>query len=94
MLCYKAAQVIACTKIDPKPWTFDGKSGVTHSAKLACLGSTGDVAVVLLKSKTAEELVAKVGKYSIGKPADVPISQVIPIFKAGEKKPSDYELVG
>jgi hypothetical protein len=94
MLVYKAQQVVACTKLEPKPWEMAGRSGVTHAAKLAVLGVNGDVENIKLKSKTAEELVAKVGKFTIGKAAEVPIFAVIPVFKQGDRKPSSYEFEG
>lgn len=94
MLVYKAAQVVACTKEDPKPWTMEGRTGVTHSAKLALLSTSGDVDQVRLKAKSAEELLAKVGRFSIGKPAEVVVTEVIPVFRAGDRRACSYEYVG
>lgn len=94
MLCYKATQVLACTKEEPKPWTFEGKTGTVFAAKLACLGAAGGVAEIKLKAKTEAELVAKIAKYSIGKAADVPVLEIVPIFKQGDRKASGYEYIG
>ena len=94
MLMFKAQQVIGCTRDEPKPWTMEGRSGTTHSARLALYGSTGEVAEIKLKAKTAEELTSKVAKYTIGKPAEVPLTGVVPVFRAGDKRPSGYEYVG
>lgn len=96
MLVYKAAQVVACVGQDPKPWTMrdkEGKelSGVNHTAKLAVFGVGADVATIILKCRTADELKAKMAKYTIGKPADIPIIGVVPVFHQGDRKPSGYE---
>lgn len=94
MLVYKAQQIVACVKDEPKPWSFDGKSGVSHSARLSCFGVDGSVASIRLKAKTAEELVLKVSKYTLGKSAEVPINEVTPVFKTGERRAASYEYVG
>jgi hypothetical protein len=91
MLCFKATQVLAVNINEPKPWEMGGKSGVSHSAKLAAIGPKGDLASITLKTKTADELKAKMALYVIGKPAEIPLEQVLPIFKSGERKPSAYE---
>lgn len=91
MLVFKAAQVIACNVQDPKEWTMNGRSGVTHSAKLAVIGPMADVASITLKAKTAEELKAKAAKYPIGKPAEVHVVDIVPVFKSGDRKASAYE---
>lgn len=93
MLTYKAAQVVACAKNEPKPWEFQGKSGVSHSAKLACLGTDGGAVSITLKAKTDEELSKKIAKLPVGKPAEIPVTEVVPVFRQGERKPSGYELV-
>lgn len=89
---FEAAQVVAIVKLEPKPWEMGGKSGVTHAAKLAAFGTSADVASITLKSKTAEELTAKIAKFPIGKPAVIPIVEIVPVFKAGERKAAGYEL--
>lgn len=94
MLVYKAAQVIACTRLEPKTWSMNGQNGTTHSAKMAVLGVDGTAENITLKAKTAEELNAKVAKYTLGKPGDVPIREVVPVFRSGDRKPSSYEFVG
>jgi len=94
MIVFKAAQVVGCSRLDPKDWEMEGRKGTTHSAKLAVVGPNADVATIVLKAKTADELNKKVGQYTIGKPADVAITQIIPVFKAGDKKAASYELIG
>lgn len=94
MLVYKAQQVIAATREDPKDWNFNGKTGTTHSARLACLGSDGNVATIKLKAKTEKELNEKVSRYTLGKAGEVPIHEIVPVFRQGDRKPSAYEYVG
>lgn len=91
-LIYKAAQVVAIVRNDPKPWTMDGRSGVSHSAKMAVIGTGAGVAEITVKAKTAEDLDKKLSKCVIGKPADILIEQVVPVFKAGDRKAASYEL--
>lgn len=92
MLVYKASQVVACVKEEPKSWTFQGREGVVHSAKLSVLGTDGGVASIRLKGKTAEELAAKISRVPIGKSAEIPILEVIPVFRSGDRKASGYEF--
>lgn len=92
MLTYKAQQVIAAVKNEPKPWEMGGRSGVSHSAKVAVLGQNAEVASITLKAKTAEDLDKKLAKYPLGKPSEIPIVEVVPVFRAGDRKPSAYEL--
>lgn len=92
MLVYKAAQVVACVKEDPKPWEMNGRKGVSHTAKLAVVSASGDVASIKLKSDSAEKLTEKVAKFTIGKPADIAIKEIVPVFKTGDRKPSGYEF--
>lgn len=99
MLVYKAAGVVACVAQEPKSWSMkdkDGKElqGTNHLAKLAVFGALGDVASITLKAKTAEELKAKMAKYTIGKPAEIPIVSITPVFRQGDRKPSGYEYIG
>jgi len=94
MLVYKAQQVVSATRNDPKAWEMNGQKGVSHTAKLAVISTGGDVAVITLKSKTADDLNAKVAKYGLGKAAEVPILSVNPVFRQGERKPSAYEYFG
>lgn len=96
MLMYKAMQVVACVAQEPKPWSLKGKdgkdlSGVNHSAKLAVFGADASATSILLKAKTDEELRRKMAKYTIGKPAEIPILGIMPIYHQGEHKPSGYE---
>lgn len=93
MLIYKAAQVIGVVKQEPKPWKMGDRSGVTFTAKMACVGAGMDTQCIVLKAKTAEELVAKVAKYTLGKPAEVPVLELVPVFKAGDRRASGYEMV-
>ena len=92
MLMYKAAQVVAVVKSDPKPWTMEGRTGVTHSAKMAVIGAAAGVAEITVKAKTAEELDKKLVKFVVGKPAEVAIEQVVPVFKTGDRRAASYEL--
>lgn len=92
MLTYKCAQVIAATPEEARDWEMNGKSGTTHSARLAVLSTSGAVAEIRVKAKTPEELKAKLSKYPIGKPAEVAIASVTPVFRAGDRKPSSYEF--
>jgi len=94
MLIFRSAQVVAIHKEDPKPWEMNGKTGVTHSAKLSCVGTRGDVAVIKLKAKTAEDLEKKIALYPAGKAADVIVLDVLPMFRPGERKASGYEFTG
>jgi len=92
MLMYKAMQVVAVTKNEPKPWKMEGREGVNHSAKMAVIGTAADVASITLKAKTADELTAKVAKYTVGKPAEIQILDVVPVFKTGDRRAASYEL--
>lgn len=91
-LVYDAAQVIGVVKLEPKDWDFGGKKGTTHAAKMAAYSASGDVANITLKAKTADELTKKVAQFTIGKPAKIAIREIIPVFKAGDRKPSGYEF--
>ena len=91
-LVYDAAQVVACVKEEPKDWEMNGKKGTTHSAKLAVVSASGDVASIKLKAKTAEDLTKKVAQFTLGKPAKIGIKEIIPVFRAGDRKPSGYEF--
>lgn len=93
MIVFKAAQVIGCSLNEPKDWEMNGRKGTTHSAKLAVVGPKADVASITLKAKTADDLKKKVAAFTIGKPADVEISEIIPVFKAGDRRAASYELV-
>lgn len=92
MLVYKAVQVIAIVKNEPKPWEMGGRSGVTHSAKMAVIGENADVASITLKSKSAEDLTAKIGRFHVGKPTEVRITDIVPVFKQGDRKAASYEF--
>ena len=83
----EAVSVVACVAQEPKPWEMGGKSGVTHSAKLAVVDDGAEVASIRLKAKTAEELKAKMASYTIGKPAKVRVYQIVPVFRTGDRKP-------
>lgn len=93
MLVYKAQQVVACVKEEPKPWKMEGREGVTHSAKLAVIGVNAEAASIRLKAKSADELAAKVAKYTVGKPAEIAVVEVIPVFRSGDRRAASYELV-
>jgi hypothetical protein len=97
-IVYKAQQVLGCTKEPPKPWEMEDerkkgvmRSGVTHKAFLACYGILGDVQNIMIKAKTAEELTAKVARFTVGKPAEIPVI-ALPVFKGDYKVPSSYEM--
>ncbi len=94
MLIYKAVQVVSINKNEPKPWEMGGKSGVAHSAQLACVSSTGEVSSIKIKAKTGEELDAKLKIFTPGKAAEIRIHDVVPMFRAGDRKASGYELIG
>jgi hypothetical protein len=53
----------------------------------------GKASNLKVKAKTAEDLVAKVGALTIGKPAELPVVEVVPVFRAGDRRASAYELV-
>jgi hypothetical protein len=91
MLQYNAAQVIACGSKDMKPWNINGKTGETHTAKLAVVSASGEATSIRLKAKTEKELTEKIAKYTVGKPAVIPITEVVPVFRAGDRKAADYE---
>lgn len=78
MLVYKAQQVIASQPYQEKPYSFTDdagkqRSGESKFADVTVLSVNGSVAVVRFKGKTKEEVVAKVGKLTIGKPAEIEI---------------------
>jgi hypothetical protein len=56
------------------------------------LSVSGAVAEIRVKAKTAEELKTKLSRYPIGKPGEVVITSVVPVFKVGDRKPSAYEF--
>lgn len=93
MLAYKALQVIAATREEPKDWEMNGRKGTTHAATICVLGHAGKADNIKIKAKTADELNVKVDALTIGKPYDFPILEVVPVFKAGDRRPSSYELV-
>jgi len=93
MLMFKAAQVIVATLEEPKAWKMEGREGVTHAAVVCCLGHDGKASNIKIKGKSAEELNAKIGALTPGKPFDLPIIDVVPIFKQGDRRASGYELV-
>jgi len=94
MLVYKAAQVVAIVKEEPKPWKMNDREGVTHSAKVACIGAAADAESIKIKAKSGPELDAKLAKYPVGKPAEIPVLEIIPLTRAGQDKPSSYEFIG
>lgn len=91
-LVYEAIQVASCHREEPKPWDFEGRKGVSHTARLAVISATGQVASIKIKAASAEDLNKKVSQYTIGKPAKVPILDITPVFMQGRSKPSGYEL--
>jgi hypothetical protein len=92
MLVYKCQQVIAATPEEARDWEMGGKTGTTHSARLAVLSVSGSVAEIRAKAKSAEELKAKLARYPVGKPAEVVVTSVVPVFRSGDRKPSSYEF--
>lgn len=92
-LVFKALQVICVTREEPKEWEMNGRKGVSHTAMVCCLGNDGKAANIKLKAAAAEELTEKISCLTIGKPYDLPVVEVVPIFKANERRPSAYELV-
>ncbi len=93
MLMYRALQVIAATLEEPRDWEMAGRKGTIHSAMVCCLGHDGKASNLRIKAKTAEDIAAKVGALTVGKPADLPVVEVVPVFKAGDRRASAYELV-
>jgi len=93
MLVFKAAQIIVATREEPKDWDMGGKKGTTHPATLCCLGFDGKASNIKIKAKTEDELNAKIAQLTIGKPYDLPIVEVIPVFKTGDRRASGFELV-
>jgi hypothetical protein len=91
-LVYDAAQVVACVKQEPKDWQMGDRKGTSHNAKLAVVSASGEVASITLKAKTADDLTKKVAQFTIGKPAKIPIKEIVPVFKTGDRKPSGYEF--
>ena len=94
MLVFKAAQVIGVSLNEPKDWAMEGRTGTTHSAQLAVIGPRANVATIVLKCKTADDLKKKVASFTIGKPAEIELHNVVPVFKHGQKKASSFELEG
>lgn len=93
MLVFKAAQVVVVARQEPKPWEFGGKAGISHSAKMAVIGMMASAENIVLKAKTAEELEKKIAMYPAnGKPVDIVVREITPVFKQGERKPSGYEF--
>jgi len=75
---YKAAQVIASQPFVSKPYEFTDEKGAVKRGEskysdVTVLSGTGAVAVIRFKGKTQEEVVAKVGKLTMGKPAEIEI---------------------
>jgi hypothetical protein len=93
MIVFKAAQVVACVLNEPKEWEMGGRKGTSHTAKLACIGPKADVASITLKATSADLLLAKIDAFTIGKPADIEIKEIIPVFKSGDRRAASYELV-
>jgi hypothetical protein len=79
MLVYKAQTVISAgNRVENKPWAMksdDGKelTGVSNYVDLTVIGVAGAVAVIRLKGKDQAEVTAKLGKFTIGKPAEIEI---------------------
>jgi hypothetical protein len=73
---------------------MNGKSGTVYAATVCVLGHSGKADNLKIKAKTADELNAKIDVLTLGKPYDFPILEVVPIFKAGDRRPSAYEFVG
>lgn len=79
MLVYKAQTIVSSgNRVENKPWSMkgdDGKdiSGVSNYVDLTVIGTAGAVAVIRLKGKDQVEVTAKLGKYTIGKPAEIEI---------------------
>ena len=94
MIVFKAAQVLKTVINEPKPWEMGERKGVTHSAKVAVFGELGDADTIVLKAKTEDELKAKLAKYPVGKPAEIRITTFTPVFRAGDRKASGYEMEG
>jgi hypothetical protein len=92
-LIYKAAQVVTCLREEPKAWKMEGREGVNHTALMSCIGALGGCQEIRLKAKSVEELDKKIAKYPLGKPSEIVIDQVIPTFRAGDRKASGYDLV-
>lgn len=92
MLVYEAAQVIGAQKQEPKPWEMNGRSGVSHTAKLAVVSSTMEAVTITLKAKSEEELTKKVAAFTPGKPAKIQIKEITPVFRQGDRKPTGYEF--
>jgi len=91
MLVYKAQLVVSATMEEPKDWAMNGRTGTTHAARLAVVGQKSDTANIRLKAKSAEELKSKVAKYTVGKPAEIEINEIIPVFRSGDRKAATYE---
>ena len=92
LMIIKAQQVVSTAVMEPKPWDFNGKQGITHTAKMAVIGSAAECASVTLKAKTAEELQAKLKKYPAGKSAEIEVTEIVPVFRQGDRKPTGYEF--
>lgn len=78
MLVYKAAQVVAAQPIVTKDWEMNGddgkpRKGTSIYSDVTVLGAAGAVAVVRFKGKSEEDVKAKVGKLTVGKPAEIEI---------------------
>lgn len=78
MLVYKAAQVVAAQPVISKDWEMNGEDGKPRKgtsiySDVTVLGATGAVAVIRFKGKTEDDVKARVGKLTIGKPAEIEI---------------------
>ena len=93
MLVFKSLQVICATRNEAKDWSMNGKSGVSHSAFVCVVGMDGKASNIKIKAASAEDLNAKIGQLTIGKPYEFPIVEIVPVFKTGERKAASYEYV-
>jgi hypothetical protein len=81
MLIVKAAQVLtASAPVIGKSWEMDDernpgkkRAGVSNYCDLTVLGADSKVYVVRLRGKDAAEVTSKLARYTLGKPAEIPV---------------------
>lgn len=81
MLVFKAQQVVASGSFVSRPWEMEDdkgkeRSGVSNYVEVTCLGLDGKVAVIRLTGKDEAEVKTKVAKLTIGKPAEITVTDI------------------
>lgn len=92
MIIFKAISIIGIVINEPKEWDYLGKKGISYTACVAVIGPRANVAAITIKAKNSDELKKKISLYTVGKPAEIEITDIVPVFKTGEKRAASYEM--